>query len=67
MVFRLAVVSSVPDVGNVSDVGPESVHVVGYAPTIVVVLAALLASPVPPRAGPTDETSPTFPPLSYRI
>ena len=49
----LAVVATVPAVGNVREVGPDSVHVVGYAPVIVVVLAALLASPVPPSAGPT--------------
>jgi hypothetical protein len=47
-----AKVESVPVVGNVSAVVPETVRVVPKAPEIVRVLAALLATPVPPCAGP---------------
>jgi hypothetical protein len=37
---------SVPEVGNVTEVLPVTVTVVGYAPEIVNVLAELLATPV---------------------
>jgi len=39
---------TVPLVGNVSDVVPLTVKVVPKAPLIVIVLAALFATPVPP-------------------
>jgi len=51
-VLMFAVVASVPDVGNVNDVVPLTVKVVAKLPLMVSVLAALLAIPVPPYAGP---------------
>jgi hypothetical protein len=48
-----AVVASVPDVGSVTAVVSETVNVVPKAPLIVKVLAALLATPVPPFAADT--------------
>jgi hypothetical protein len=43
-----AKVASVPVVGNVTAVVPETVSVVPNAPEIVIVLAELFATPVPP-------------------
>jgi hypothetical protein len=48
-----ASVTKVPEVGRVSAVIPETVNVVPCAPVIVSVLAALLATPVPPFAADT--------------
>ena len=45
------VVSKVPVVGNVTAVVPVTVNVVPKLPEIVIVLAALLATPVPPLTG----------------
>jgi hypothetical protein len=50
-----AVLTSVPDVGSVTAVVPVTVSVVPKLPLIVSVLAALLAIPVPPYAGPIIE------------
>jgi len=44
------VFNNVPDVGNVTAVVPVTVRVVPKLPEIVTVLAALLATPVPPKA-----------------
>ena len=46
-----AVLTKIPEVGRVTDVVPVTVSVVPNAPLIVKVLAALLATPVPPLAG----------------
>jgi hypothetical protein len=46
------VVAIVPDAGKVRDVAPPSVRVSPKLPEKVMVLAALLATPAPPYAGP---------------
>ena len=43
-----AKVASVPVVGSVRDVVPETVNVVANEPLMVMVLAALFETPVPP-------------------
>ena len=48
MVTTDAVLSNVPLVGNVTAVVPVTVNVVPKLPEMVIVLATLLATPVPP-------------------
>jgi hypothetical protein len=50
-----AFVVTVPVVGKVNDVVPETVRVVPKLPEMVSVLAALFATPVPPYAAPITE------------
>ena len=50
-VTAAAVLSNVPLVGNVTAVVPVTVNVVPKLPEMVIVLAALFATPVPPLTG----------------
>jgi hypothetical protein len=56
---------TVPEVGNVKAVVPPTVKVVPYAPLIVSVDAALLATPVPPEAGTNTAERPAAVPLVF--